>query len=306
VGSDSGRLFALDLATGKKKWVFEAGARVHCSPAVGKGLVVFGADNGKLYAIDASTGKEAWSFQTGDWVRAAPAIVGDKVIFGSWDYCVYALSLAEGKQLWRFATNHKIHVAPVVYKDRVFTSSADWITYALNLETGKLDWYQVMGLSWGAAIYRDVLAMVRMGRSSSTRYIRPETGAPAMKARRAGYAWGATIGTPAFSGDWMFASGARGTCSVNLRKEKGYKGRQARGASCLETPLVGGDVMIVATLKGAVEAHTLYDGTTASKKLWEWKAPSGKMFRTAPVAAAGRIVVGNEDGFVYGFTYGGK
>jgi hypothetical protein len=117
----------------------------------------------------------------------------------------------------------------------------------------------------------------------------------------------AVFGAPAFSGNWMFLGRwlyFRGMGIVNLREEKSYHPLgQASGSGCLETPLTTKDIMILATMTGKVEAHSVYDGKTPSRKLWEWKTSSGKMFHTAPVAAAGHIVVGNDDGFVYGFRY---
>jgi hypothetical protein len=114
-------------------------------------------------------------------------------------------------------------------------------------------------------------------------------------------------GAPAFSRDWMFLGSwlwNRGMGMVNLKEEKSYHPRgQAGGSGCVETPLTTKDIMIIATISGTVEAHSIYDGKTPSRKLWEWKTPSGKMFHTAPVAADGHIVVGNDDGFIYGFRY---
>jgi len=94
---------------------------------------------------------------------------------------------------------------------------------------------------------------------------------------------------------------------INLREEKrSQPWYQSRGSGCLETPLTTRDLMVMATVKGTLEAHSLYDGKSRSKKLWEWKTPAGKMFHTSPAAAGGHIVVGNDDGFVYGFRYGGR
>jgi outer membrane protein assembly factor BamB len=266
--------------------------------------VVVGADNGKLYAVDVTNGVKKWEFKTGDWIRAAPAIVGEKVIFGSWDRCVYALSLADGKPLWRYVTNHEIHASPAVYKGRVLVGSGDWIAYGLNLETGKPDWHRLgSGPIRSVAVYRDMFVALRQGRDSSMSFLCPESGGPAMKQMRAGHRYRAAFGAPAFSGDWLFYgrwyNGGPGI--LNLRKEKSHRRTAVTG--CLETPLIAGKTMILATINGTVEAYSLSEKPTAPRKLWEWKAPSGKMFRTAPVAAGGHIVVGNDDGFIYGFRY---
>jgi len=312
VGSDSGKLFALNLGTGKKKWEFAAGGTVQSSPAVANGLVVFGSDAGKLYAVDAKSGRKKWDFTTGDWIRTAPAIAEDKVVFGSWDRCIYALNLADGKQLWHFATNHKIRAAPAVYKNRVFVASDDWVLYALDLASGKLQWHFLRrGPAAGVAVYRDMVATLPLGR---TPFVCPESGALAMKRVTGLGVDGAYFGAPAFSGDWLFSghwwSGHGwghswgGVGVLNLKEAKSYNpSLQSKGVGCLETPLCTKDLMVLATIKGTVEAYTIFDGKNRAKKLWEWKTPSGKMFHTAPAAAGGYIVVGNDDGFVYGFRY---
>jgi len=304
VGSDSGKLFALDLTSGKKKWEFKAGGPVHCSPAAGKGVAVVGADDGKLYAVEVESGKKKWEFKTGDFIRAAPAIVGDTVIFGSWDHRVYALNVADGRQLWCCTISHRIHAAPAVYKNRVFVGGADWVVYALNLTTGKPEWHRILrGPVRGTAVFRDMLVVPYMTRGAAMAYLCPENGEAAMKQVRLGGS-GALFGTPAFNSDWLiygrWHNGGPGI--VNLREEKSYS--RAAAAGCLETPLCAGNTMILASIKGTVEAYALAGNPKRPDKLWEWKTPSGKMFRTTPSAAGGYIVVGNTDGFVYGFQYG--
>jgi eukaryotic-like serine/threonine-protein kinase len=53
VGSNDGRLYVLDLATGKRLSAFEAGAPITASPAIAGGRVVFGTDDGRVYALGA-------------------------------------------------------------------------------------------------------------------------------------------------------------------------------------------------------------------------------------------------------------
>jgi len=307
VGSDSGKLFALDLASGRKKWEFQADGPVHCSPAVGNGIVAVGADDGNMYGIDANTGKEKWSFQTLDWVRASPAIVDNTVVFGSWDRCVYALDLATGKKHWRYATHHKITAPPAVHNGRVFAGSGDWAIYGLDLASGRLLWHLLWGPATGTAVYKDMLVTLTM--SGSVVCLCPENGHMATK--KMGGNKGGGFGAPAFSKDMMYTarcgSSRDGLGMYNLKEgKKSRSWYQSKGSGCMETALVSRDLMIIATIQGTVEAHTLSDGTTRSTKLWEWKTPSGKMFHTAPAAASGYIVAGNDDGYVYGFRYRGK
>jgi len=51
VGGGDGKVYVLDLASGKKVWEFEAGSGFTASPAVAGGRIVIGDTDGKLYAI---------------------------------------------------------------------------------------------------------------------------------------------------------------------------------------------------------------------------------------------------------------
>jgi eukaryotic-like serine/threonine-protein kinase len=53
VGSNDGRLYVLDVATGAKLWEFNAGAPLSASPAVAEGRIVIGSQDGKLYCFGA-------------------------------------------------------------------------------------------------------------------------------------------------------------------------------------------------------------------------------------------------------------
>jgi outer membrane protein assembly factor BamB len=50
-GSSDGRLYVLDLASGKKLWEFEAGAPLTASPAIAGGRLVIGSQDGRLYCL---------------------------------------------------------------------------------------------------------------------------------------------------------------------------------------------------------------------------------------------------------------
>jgi outer membrane protein assembly factor BamB len=51
IGSNDGRFYVLQLATGTKVWEFEAGAALSASPAIADGKVVIGAQDGRLYCF---------------------------------------------------------------------------------------------------------------------------------------------------------------------------------------------------------------------------------------------------------------
>src|SRR5262245_2249008 len=105
VGSASGELLAIDLATGKPKWKYRAASSDvgigESSPAVGGGIVYVGDLTGVLHAVDVATGKARWTFKTTAEIKSSPVVAGDRVLIGSYDGHLYALETATGKQLWK-------------------------------------------------------------------------------------------------------------------------------------------------------------------------------------------------------------
>ena len=62
--SDSARFMALDASTGRLRFNFDAKAYIFSSAAIAGGQAYVGSHNGRLYAVDLKSGKLAWEFQT--------------------------------------------------------------------------------------------------------------------------------------------------------------------------------------------------------------------------------------------------
>ena len=91
VGSEDGRLYALDAATGQEKWSLKTDGEVYSSPAVAGGMVYVGSGDGRLDALDAETGQEKWSFKTDGEVYSSPAVAGGVVYFVDTEGYLYAV-----------------------------------------------------------------------------------------------------------------------------------------------------------------------------------------------------------------------
>jgi eukaryotic-like serine/threonine-protein kinase len=163
VGSDDGKLYAIDLATGKEKWNFATKSYIRSSPAVKDGLVFVISYDGFFYAVDQATGKEKWKFAVpgerkfaapgihGTFPRAqltpdfwdiyqsSPTVVGGSVYFGAGD-AVFALDAATGAKKWQFTTKDIVHSSPAVVDGVLYIGSYDRNLYALDAATGTLKW----------------------------------------------------------------------------------------------------------------------------------------------------------------------
>ncbi|MFF8713089.1 PQQ-binding-like beta-propeller repeat protein [Streptomyces sp. NPDC015184] len=93
VGDSIEYLFALDAATGKKRWAFETESNIFAAAAVADGVVYVPSADSNLYAVDARTGKKRWTFHTGDDLESSPTVAGDVLYVGSNDHALYAIRI---------------------------------------------------------------------------------------------------------------------------------------------------------------------------------------------------------------------
>jgi eukaryotic-like serine/threonine-protein kinase len=164
VGSNDGKLYAIDQQTGSQKWNFSTAARVASSPAVANGLVYFSSYDGNFYAVDAVTEKLRWKFRnagerryaathlhgslpTGetmpdpfDVYLSSPSVWSGAVYFGSGDGNIYALDAISGSLKWKFQTGDVVHASPAIVDGKLYVGSWDGYFYALDAATGKLVW----------------------------------------------------------------------------------------------------------------------------------------------------------------------
>ena len=131
----------------------------------------------KVYAIDAATGQRRWTFFTGAPVRFAPAVYADRVFAVSDDGLLYCLAAADGKLLWklrggpgrsmvlgnrRMVSRWPARGGPAVAEGVVYFAAGIWpsegiFIYAADVATGKVLWCNdtagsiVMGQPHGGA-----------------------------------------------------------------------------------------------------------------------------------------------------------
>ena len=98
------------------KWKFQTGGEVISSPAVVGGVVYVGSNDGRLYAIDEATGALKWKFATGARDALLRLRLPDGVVFfGSYDGNFYAVDAATGKVRWKFKNARRATVCGDTY-----------------------------------------------------------------------------------------------------------------------------------------------------------------------------------------------
>ncbi|MFI6724967.1 PQQ-binding-like beta-propeller repeat protein [Streptomyces atratus] len=131
IGS-SKRVYALDAATGNKKWAYATGGAVGSSPTVADKVVYVGCSSKRVYALDAVTGNKKWVFDTGGEVEGAPMVADGVVYIGSFDHNVYALDAVTGNKKWAYATGDRVQSSPAVADGVVYVGSFDHNVHALK------------------------------------------------------------------------------------------------------------------------------------------------------------------------------
>lgn len=147
---------AVDAASGKIKWAVDLGTPGRSAPTIADGLVVFGTIDERLYALEAATGRQVWTYQaTGaDTVifgQAAPAIVDGVVLagFGSGD--LVALRAASGEMVWSDSLGGAngmgamldfscIRGAPVIKDGTAYAISMSNVLVAVDMRSGRRLW----------------------------------------------------------------------------------------------------------------------------------------------------------------------
>lgn len=173
----NGKLRALSLATGTKKWAASVGAPVHGAPAIGAGIVaVITADN-QTIALDAQTGATRWSHRgireaASFFSTASPAIRDGLVVVTYSSGEIVVLRAETGSVVWSdmlgntsktsaAAAFSGISADPIVQDGVVVAVSASGEMQTSALTNGRPLWQKRIGayaMPWSAGNSLFVLA----------------------------------------------------------------------------------------------------------------------------------------------------
>ncbi|MEV3872460.1 PQQ-binding-like beta-propeller repeat protein [Streptomyces sp. NPDC049906] len=145
------RVLALDTATGRVRWHFEAPAAFLAPPAFAPGPAVTGggvylADYlGTVYALDPTDGRDRWRIATEPRSSAEPVLVADGHVHVGSGRGLYTLDAVTGTPKWRFQAGGDVVGTPVVAEGRIHFGSTDHLLYTLKADDGRLRWKLATG-----------------------------------------------------------------------------------------------------------------------------------------------------------------
>jgi outer membrane protein assembly factor BamB len=170
-GTDSHRVYALDVATGQPLWSTDVGpdwafrGTVHgvsvSGDTVYAGVEQYNAANGYvasgwIFALDRATGRVLWSWRNGtgaDYhnVASAPTVAGRLLLASDLlGNAFFAVDRFTGREVWR-VNGEPGHFgpqqAPVVVGGSAYVASNDTWAYAVDAQTGATLWKRKMPAS---------------------------------------------------------------------------------------------------------------------------------------------------------------
>jgi outer membrane protein assembly factor BamB len=100
-GSGDGHVYGVSPA-GERRWTYDAGHPVYGPPLLAGGVAYVGDNGGRMHALGVTDGARKWVFERADFtIEAQPVLWQELLVFGAWDGKVYALAAADGALRWK-------------------------------------------------------------------------------------------------------------------------------------------------------------------------------------------------------------
>ncbi len=145
VGSDDGKLYAIDAETGQEKWKYEIGPlALYSIPIIAHDVVYIGVENNFLYAIDAETGAEIWQFQVEDkyyLMPFAPPVINNKYIYiGIFVGYLCGINIETQQKSWHKLEREYQQLNSLTLADGILYCERSGAINALDAQSGKDLW----------------------------------------------------------------------------------------------------------------------------------------------------------------------
>jgi outer membrane protein assembly factor BamB len=315
VGSEDGKLYAVDRNDGSVRWTHDCGRPVTSSPAAADDGVFVVDGGGNLDALQLATGKLLWTVTIGDpllyeqrpgeprnwdFYLSSPVVCDGNVLFGGADGNVYAVDAARGTVRWRHQIGGPVRSTPAVAGDAVYVGSMDGTLHALALATGEQRWvfdtegnpYFPRGEVQSSPAVAD--GVVYVGARDGFLYaVDGKTGEQRWRADHRG-SW--VITSPAVHDGLVFAGSSDGEFVHAVDAQTGEeRWRFDTGSRVFSSPAVAGGLVYFGTWNGDLIGLDVRDGSRKASNMAE------SAIMSSPVLADGVLYVGSDDSCLYAF-----
>lgn len=126
-------LTAIDLKTREVAWTFSAKGWLPHSPVWVDGVLYLRSWDRHVYALDAASGRRIWSFEAARDFSSELCVSGDYLYIGAKDrradgsraYALYTLNRHSGKQIGRYEVAGHIFARPIAHESAVYFATDD-------------------------------------------------------------------------------------------------------------------------------------------------------------------------------------
>jgi len=173
VGSENGKIYALDAQTGELVWQASIKGEIINSPAIDSGILVVNTTSGIMKAYNADNGDELWAIEQNVPALtlrgiSAPVIASGGVLIGTAKGGVSVYILDKGQQGWSTEIGEPsgstelervidVDTSPVVFGDKIYAVSSRGNLAAIELKSGRILWKRQYSSYRQIAIYRNTI-----------------------------------------------------------------------------------------------------------------------------------------------------
>ena len=271
VCGSGGTVVALAASNGAERWRAQLNSELLAAPTIAGDLVVIRTVDGKIYGLEAADGKQRWVAD-----QQVPrltlrgtsqaVITGELAISGFDNGRLMAVSLTSGNTAWDIAVGQPhgsselqrlidIDAPPVVDGEDVFAVAYQGRAARVARDTGHEIWSHEIssyrGLAadaYGVYVSTTEGSVVRLDRASGVERWRQDA-----LLRRA-------VTAPALQGHRLVVADIEGVLHWLSADDGSFLARASAGTRINDTPQVAGELVLVQTIKGTIEA---------------WRAPPG-------------------------------
>ena len=312
IGTEAGRLFALNAADGAQQWRTELTIDpIYAAPTILGDFLYLGDDGGKLFAVSRKDGKTEWEHDAGASIYSAVAHFKDvqgraQLVFGSYDGGLYCLSAETGEESWKYIAADRLHGSPALIHDCALVAGCDGELHAVRLADGSVAGKFALGAPSlaSAAVYDGRIFLGTYGEQVRAVDLAATASAPATQPSiQLRDAW--TFTPPARPQPFMNSAATNGDIVVIGGRDKQIWGLDAKtgaarwsvatGGKCDSPAVIVGERAFIGSSDGTVYGVRLRDGEVV------WRYETGAAVYSAPAVVDGLLVIGNVDGLLFGF-----
>lgn len=178
IGSEDGKIYALDAKSGKLIWQGNIKGEIITAPAVDASIVIVNSTSGIMKAFNAESGEELWKVEQSVPALtlrgiSSPVIASGGVLIGTSKGGVTVYLLDKGQQGWTTEIGEPagstelervidVDSSPVIFGDKVYAVSSLGNLAAIELKSGRVLWKRQYSSYRQIAVHRNTIFLTNL------------------------------------------------------------------------------------------------------------------------------------------------